>query len=110
MADESDTSDKTEDPTQKRLHQAVENGDLVKSQEPTTWFVIAAATLSMSTFSGSIGSKIMEPMRNLIAKSSTIPVDGPALLGLAKSLAYVVVGALGLPLALIAFAAIGGNM
>src|SRR5579871_4997696 len=110
MADDSDTSDKTEDPTQKRLDQAVENGDVVKSQELNTWFVIAAATLAMSTFSGSIGSRIMEPLRNLIAKSSTIPVDGPALVALAKSLGYVVIGALGLPLALIAFAAIGGNM
>jgi flagellar biosynthetic protein FlhB len=110
MAEDSDTSDKTEDPTQKRLDQAVENGDVVKSQELNTWFVIAAATLAMSTFSGSIGSKIMEPMRNLLAKSATIPVDGPALVALAKSLGYVLIGALGMPLALIAFAAIGGNM
>jgi len=110
MAEESDTSDKTEDPTQKRLDQAVENGDVVKSQELNTWFMIAAATLAMSTFSGSIGSKIMEPMRNLIAKCSTIPVDGPALLGLTKSFGYILIGALGMPIALLVFGAIGGNM
>jgi flagellar biosynthesis protein FlhB len=110
MADESDTSDKTEDPTQKRLDQAVENGDVVKSQELNTWFVIAAATLAMSTFSGSIGGKIMEPLRNLIAKSWSIPVDGLALLGLAKSLGYVLIGAIGLPILLLMFAAIAGNM
>ena len=110
MAEDNDTADKTEDPTQKRLDQAVENGDVVKSQELNTWFVIAAATLLMSTFSGSIGSSIMEPLRNLIAKSSTIPVDGPALLALAKSLEYVLIGAIGLPIALLAFTAIAGNM
>ena len=110
MAEENDTSDKTEDPTQKRLDQAIENGDVVKSQELNTWFVIAAATLVMSTFSGSIGTSIMNPLRNLIAKSSTIPVDGPGLLGLTKSLEYMLIGAIGLPLALLAFAAIAGNM
>jgi flagellar biosynthesis protein FlhB len=110
MADESDTSDKTEDPTQKRLDQAVEHGDVVKSQELNTWFVIAAATLVMSTFAGSMGSEIKEPLRNLIAKSWTIPVDGPSLLGLAKSLEYMLIGVLGLPIGLLAFAAIGGNM
>ena len=110
MAEDSETSDKTEDPTQKRLDQAVENGDVVKSQELNTWFVIAAATLVMSTFSGSIGSHIMEPLRNLIAKSSMIRADGPALIGLAKSLGYSLIGALGLPIGLLAFAAIGGNM
>src|SRR5215469_4231748 len=110
MAEESDTSDKTEDPTQKRLDQAVENGDVVKSQELNTWFVIAAAALVMSTFSGSIGSGIMDPLRNLIAKSWTIPVDGPGLLGLAKSLEYMLIGVLGVPLALLMLAALAGNM
>ncbi len=41
MADENDTADKTEDPTQKRLDDAHDRGDVVKSQEINTWFVIA---------------------------------------------------------------------
>ena len=45
MADEGDSSDKTEDPTQKRLDDALERGDVVKSQEVNTWFMIAGATL-----------------------------------------------------------------
>ena len=55
MADE-DLSEKTEDPTQKRLDDALERGDVVKSQEVNTWFIIAGATLALSAFSGSIGS------------------------------------------------------
>src|ERR1700740_1720275 len=100
MADETDTSDKTEDPTQKRLDQALENGDVVKSQELNTWFVIAAATLIILTFSGSIGGSIMDPLRTLIAKSWMIRADGPGLLALAKSLEYTLIGAIGMPLAL----------
>ena len=56
MADENDAADKTEDPTQKRLDDAHERGDVVKSQEVNTWFLIAGATLVLSTFSGSIGA------------------------------------------------------
>ena len=54
MADENDDTEKTEDPTQKRLDDALERGDVAKSQEVNTWFVIAGATLvlvaMMSTF------------------------------------------------------------
>ena len=110
MADESDTSDKTEDPTQKRLDEALERGDVAKSQEINTWFLIAGGTLVMSTFSASIGTGIMQPMRNLLANAWMIRTDGPSLLALTKSLGYVVAGAVGLPLVLLALAAIAGNM
>ncbi|WJR76190.1 flagellar biosynthesis protein FlhB [Bradyrhizobium sp. NP1] len=110
MADESDTSDKTEDPTQKRLDEALERGDVVKSQELNTWFIIAGATLVLSTFSGSIGGGILVPMRNLIANSWMIRSDGPGLLALAQSLEYAVIAAIGVPLLLLALAAIAGNM
>jgi flagellar biosynthetic protein FlhB len=110
MAEEGDTADKTEDPTQKRLDEAVERGDVVKSQELNTWFVIAGATLVMSNFSGWIGDSIMVPLRNLIAKSWEIRTDGPGLLALAKSLEYAVIAAIGVPLLLLALAAIAGNM
>ena len=62
MADESDSSNKTEDPTQKRLDDAHAKGDVAKSQEVNTWFVIAGATLVLSTFSGSMGGGILMPL------------------------------------------------
>src|ERR1700724_1538710 len=110
MADENDTSDKTEDPTQKRLDDAHDRGDVAKSQEINTWFVIAGATLVLSTFSGSIGGGIVMPLRNLIANSWMIHTDGPGLLALAQSLEYVLVAALGVPLLMLALAAIAGNV
>ncbi len=110
MADENDSSDKTEDPTQKRLDDALERGDVVKSQELNTWFVIAGATLVLSTFSGSIGSGILAPMRNLIANAYMIRTDGPGLLALAQSLEYAVIAALGMPLLMLVLAAVAGNM
>ncbi|MGZ3330286.1 MAG: flagellar biosynthesis protein FlhB [Xanthobacteraceae bacterium] len=110
MADESDSSDKTEDPTQKRLDDAHERGDVAKSQEINTWFVIAGGTLVLSTFSGSIGGGILMPLRNLIAKSWMLHTDGASLLLLAQSLAYMLMAALGVPFLMLALAAIAGNM
>ena len=110
MADENDAAEKTEDPTQKRLDDAHDRGDVAKSQEVNTWFMIAGATLVLSTFGGSIGSGIQMPLRNLIANSWMIHADGPGLLELAKSLEYVLIAALGVPLLMLVLAAIAGNL
>src|SRR5665213_952477 len=109
MADENDSSDKTQDPTQKRLDDAHDRGDVAKSQEVNTWFMIAGGTLVMSTFSGSIGG-IELPLRNLIANSWMVHTDGASLLQLAKSLEYMLMAALGVPFLMLAIAAFAGNM
>src|SRR5258707_10898984 len=110
MADENDTSEKTEDPTQKRLDDAHGRGDVAKRSAMHPWFIIGGATLVLSSFSGSIGSGLLTPMRNLIANSWMIHADGPGLLQLAQSLEYVLIAALGVPLLMLALAAIAGNM
>src|SRR5215203_2860937 len=71
MAD--DTDDKTEDPTQKRLDDAHAKGDVAKSQEVNTWFIIAGATLILSTFSGSIGGGILIQHRLVWSSESLTP-------------------------------------
>lgn len=105
-----DTDDKTEDPTQKRLDDALEKGDVAKSQEVNTWFIIAGATLTLSTFSGSVGGGILTPLRNLIANAGQLRADGTALLALGNTLGYAVLGAIGVPLLMLMLAAIAGNM
>src|ERR1700755_1221803 len=108
MADDSD--DKTEDPTQKRLDDAHARGDVAKSQEVNTWFVIAGGTLVMSTFSSSMGSGILNPLRNVIANAGQLHADGAALLKLANLLGAAILGAVGVPFLMLMIAAIAGNM
>ena len=95
MSDENDSSDKTEDPTEKRLLEAHEKGDVAKSQEVNTWFMLAGGTLVLSSFHGSIGSGILAPLRNLVANSWMIRTDGAGLLALSQSLSYALIAALG---------------
>ncbi|MFH0301503.1 flagellar biosynthesis protein FlhB [Bradyrhizobium sp. 31Argb] len=108
MAEDSD--DKTEDPTQKRLDDAHAKGDVAKSQEVNTWFVIASGTLVLSTFSTSTAAGILTPLRNLIANSWMIRTDGPGLLSLMQTLGIAVIAAIGVPLLMLMLAAIAGNM
>src|SRR5215813_3639635 len=105
-----DDTERTEDPTQKRLDDALEKGDVAKSQEVNTWFIIAGATLVLSTFSGSMGSGILNPMRNLIANSWMIRTDGAGLMALLQQIEYALIVAVGVPFLMLMLAAIAGNM
>jgi flagellar biosynthetic protein FlhB len=109
MADEDDGAERSEDPTQKRLDDALERGDVAKSQEVNTWFMISGVTFVLSAFSGSIGG-IQMPLRNIIANSWMIRTDGAGLLTLARDLEFAVFAALGVPILMLILAAIAGNM
>ncbi|MDB5566410.1 MAG: flagellar biosynthetic protein FlhB [Tardiphaga sp.] len=109
MADDSD-AEKTQDPTQKRLDDAHDRGDVAKSQEVNTWFLMAGATLVLSSFGSSIGTGLQVPFRNLLQNSWMIRTDGPGLLLLAKSLCTTVLSTLGMPFLFLIIAAVGGNL
>jgi len=109
MAERDDT-ERSEDPTQKKLDEALERGDVVKSQEVNTWFVIAAATLILMAFSAPMGHGITTTLRGLIANSSAIRVDGRSFLGVVEGLGFEVIAATAVPLLLLALAAVAGNL
>jgi flagellar biosynthetic protein FlhB len=110
MAGETENSERTEDPTQRRLEQALERGDVAKSQEINTWFVLAASTLVVYGFSGSISSDLTRLCRGLIENSYKLPTDGPAFMKLMQSVCVQVLGALAIPALLLALASICGNI
>ncbi|HZP74807.1 MAG TPA: flagellar biosynthesis protein FlhB [Pseudolabrys sp.] len=110
MADDRDDAEKTEDPSQKRLDEAIKRGDVVKSQELSTWFVIAGGTLMMTAFSSSMSEGLTTTFRGILAKSYQLRVDGPGLLYLMRQLGFEVIAAVAIPLLLLALAALGGNL
>jgi flagellar biosynthetic protein FlhB len=109
MAEDSD-AEKTQDPTAKRLTDAHERGDVVKSQEVNTWFLMGGATLVLSTFGSSIGTGLQVPLRSLIEKSWMIRVDGPNMIQLAKSFGTSILSAIGIPFLFLIIAAVAGNL
>jgi flagellar biosynthetic protein FlhB len=110
VAGESDDQERSEDPTQKRLDEALERGDVVKSQEVNTWFIIGGATLVLLSFSGTMGSGITVSLRGLIANSYAIRTDGRGLLEVVSKLTLEIFAAAAIPMLVLVLAAIGGNM
>ena len=110
MADEHDDTERSEDPTQKRLDEALERGDVAKSQEVNTWFVLAGATLILLSFSGSMSSGVAKVLAGLISQAHTIPLDGRGLIAAMQALALDTIAAVALPFVLLILAAIAGNI
>ncbi|HEY1474467.1 MAG TPA: flagellar biosynthesis protein FlhB [Pseudolabrys sp.] len=110
MADEPDNTERTEDPTQKRLDDALKRGDVAKSQEVNTWFIITGATLVLMAFSGSMSSELSTTMRGLIANAHNISMDGPALPRLFQKIGVELIAAVAIPFLLLMLAALGGNL
>jgi len=107
---EANDNDKTEEPTQKRLEEALQRGDVVKSQEVNTWFVIGGATLVLMAFSGGMAESLTATMRGLIGNSYAIKVDGPALPGLFQKIGVEMIAAVALPFLILMLAALFGNV
>jgi flagellar biosynthetic protein FlhB len=110
MSDEADSSDKTEDPTAKKLEDAQTRGDVVKSQEVNNWFIIAGATLVLMSFAGSMSEGLTTTLRGLIANSWRISMDGPALPAMFQKLGIEMLGAVAMPFLVLALAALAGNL
>ena len=73
--DDQDKSQKTEDPSNKKLENAELEGNIAKSQEINHWFIITGATLGLVLFAGTISSKLMLLLRPFIAEPDLIPAD-----------------------------------
>ena len=107
--DRNDT-ERTEEPTQKRLDEAIQRGDVVKSQEVSTWFIISGATLILLGFSGSMARGLSTTLRGLIANSYDIPLTNNGVLAIASRLEAETLAAVALPLLLLLVAALAGSL
>jgi flagellar biosynthetic protein FlhB len=110
MAEDHDDTEKSEDPSPRRLEEALKRGDVAKSQEVNTWFIIGAATLALHGFAGSMGDGLNATFRGLLANAHAIPADGHGLIRLLQRICLEVVQALAIPFLLLLLAAILGNM
>ena len=93
-----DEFDKTEDPTQKRLDDALKRGDVVKSQEVNTWFVIAGATLVLMAFSGADEQRPHHHDARLIANSYRYQRRRPGLAAAVQKIGVEMLAAIAIPL------------
>lgn len=75
MAEEQDDSQKTEEPTQKRLDDAREKGQVASSREINHWFMILGATLLVTVFAPQMAIDLGRLMLPFIEQPEAIPTD-----------------------------------
>ena len=75
MAEEGDDEDKTEEPSQKRLDEALERGDVVKSVEVSTFFGLGAITVLVAWMSTGVANGLTGSLSALIGQADLIPFD-----------------------------------
>ena len=109
MADEQDPEDKTEDPTPKKIDEAIKRGDVVKSQELSTFFVLSAATVFVAFLTPGVSRDLAKPLAAFFDHAGDISVDGRVLDDIYIHLGLVMAGVLGLPALLFLAAGIGGS-
>ena len=80
MSDEApEQSSKTEDPTEKKLRDAHQRGDVVKSQEVNTWFILTGSALVFSMLAVPTSSSLMQSFRVLMDNAEKYELGSQAL-------------------------------
>lgn len=110
MAEDQDQSQKTEEPTQRRLDQARDKGQIATSREVNHAFMLAAAALFLVLLGGSTSDGIGRALLPLIAAPHTIPLTTADLGALARGVLGEVGWVLILPVLVFLVAAAAGGL
>ena len=108
MADE-DRSNKTEDPTSRKLEDAHSKGQVVQSTEVQNWAMIAASTLVVAVFAGKMMTRLATELRMFLESPDAIPTDAGHLKHLLGTVAMDVLMMLAAPIGLLMMAAVAAN-
>jgi flagellar biosynthesis protein FlhB len=76
MSEDVDDSQKTEEPTQKRLDDAREKGDVPRSAEIKHAAMIGSSAIVVTFIAGLASVKISDLMKSILEHAATVPIDG----------------------------------
>ena len=110
MADGADQEDRTEEPTQRKLDEAVRRGDVAKSQEVSTFFMLGALTLALMISARGAARGFSGGMRDFLAAPHLVPDTSAALLGAGWRALGVAAASLAMPLGILCVAALAGGL
>ncbi|MEZ5825102.1 MAG: flagellar biosynthesis protein FlhB [Geminicoccaceae bacterium] len=79
MAEDQDDSQKTEEPTQKRLQDARNKGQIANSREVSNFMIITTATLLIAAYAPYGMHNMTEVLQVYLSGAATMSIDGPAL-------------------------------
>jgi flagellar biosynthesis protein FlhB len=110
MADDTDKSSQTEQPTQKRLEEAAKHGDVVKSQEVTTFVVLLGGAITLAIFGHSTAQGFLRDFHMFIEQPDQIAVDSTSIMVLFHGIVWSLFALLAPVFGLIAAMGLAGHI
>lgn len=105
---EGQDTEKSEDPTAKRIEDAINRGDVAKSQEVNTWFLLLGATIGFFMFGSISANKLAIAFRDVLGNLH-VATDSSLVMRAILRLFSQVLLAVGPLMAILVVAAIAGN-
>ncbi len=109
MAEDQDNSQKTEDPTQRKLEEARKKGDIAKSSDVPIWFLILATTAIMSA-GGPLAAMIADPLMRIMDHPHAFRLENGGALRMMGSLLMALAPPLMIIFSVIAVAGVLGHL
>ena len=109
MAEEQDQSQKTEEPTQKRLDDARKKGDAVRSQDVPIWFMMMGIALLIAA-SGPILRMIARPLVSLMDHPHAFRLEQGGAMQLTGALIWALAPAAAIVFGILTLTALGGHL
>lgn len=110
MAENDDDSQKTEEPTSKRLTDSRNRGEVAQSREVANWFMLFSAAVAVALFAPFSARKIVNATYKFLERPHDIPVDSGALQQLLLDVALAVGVAIAAPIGLFLVAAVSSSI
>ena len=110
MADDRDDSQRTEEPTQKRLDDALKKGDVVKSTELATFVMLAGGTLALALFAQSAAREFAADFTIFLENPAGLSLEGGGAMALLKKSIFGLFAIIGPAAGLMLVAALGGHL
>jgi flagellar biosynthetic protein FlhB len=110
MADDRDSGQATEEPSQKRLDEAQAHGDIVKSQEVSTFIVLGGGTLAIAIFGPSAAENFVRTFSIFIEQPDQLLADPAGLMDLMRATLFHLAMILGPPISFLVATAIAAHV
>jgi flagellar biosynthetic protein FlhB len=111
MSDEApEQASKTEDPSQKKLEDAHKKGDVAKSQEVVTWFMLLGSAVIFAMLAPSTAASLMGPLKVVMANADQFELGGSGFSVFFNGLAWALLGTVMVPLVILSSCAVAANL
>jgi len=110
MAGDEDDSQKTEEPTPRKLEDALKKGQVPKSQEVANWFMITAGTLIVAVFAPGLMAGVRDSLYRFLESPHTIKMDPGSVLDTSVLLVSDILWLFLVPVILLVAAAITSSL